>query len=154
MSELKVASKLSDVKETFHWYSMQFPELEKLEPRVGHSLISLERGKVLMIGGGNHGGSLSDVLSINLEPIDCDSERVAKHPASKSFPARYEFSCSKDKVGQVWIFGGSDTSSTTNQVIRITDDGEVKVLKLGSDSEGPCARTQGSNSALVGACCP
>lgn len=145
-----IVSKLSEAKEPFRWYSLQLPQLSKLQPRVGHAIVSLEDGKILLIGGGNHKGALKEVVSINLEPSETGSEKEAiMHPACDSFPSRYEFLCTKDSDEKcVWIFGGADTENTSNDVIKI-DHETVQLVKC-ADGIPPCPRTQGSSSALVG----
>lgn len=152
-SLFKTASKLSDVKEKFKWYSLKIPELSELHPRVGHALVSLAPGKVMVIGGGNHHGALNEILTIDLEPGIESDERVTPHPASQHFPPRYEFACAKDdKRNCAWIFGGASTEDTFNNVVKITEN-SVDLIKCSSSTSAdtvPCSRTQGNNSTFIG----
>ncbi|CAL8113115.1 unnamed protein product [Orchesella dallaii] len=156
-SDIFLISKLSDIEQPFKWHSLKIPGLEKIEPRVGHAIVSLKNGELLMIGGGNHNGPLQEMYAINLQPsitnVEESEERVKEHPAKTDFPARYEFSCAKDSSNNVWIFGGADVKSTMNEVFMINSENIVEVVPHEEECEAqvarPSSRTQGNNSALV-----
>lgn len=131
------------------WYSL-LPRGSAPGMSVGHTCTfyaSEEKGKILIVGGANPGGSFSHSHIINLDNYEWDI------PEWEGLDARYEH-CSfvPDSCPEtLWLFGGAQQSGNRNSIQNIQlKDSNPSWTKVSINGKSPSARTYHTNSACLG----
>jgi len=126
--------------------TIKVPQVSK---RVGHGLIQHE-GKLYMLGGGSEDGEVKEILELELD-LNLYTVSVNLLPVA-NLPGLYEFSSNKNGK-QIWIFGGSDQSSTKNDIYSFdleTSEFHLQNVHPENKDDVPPPRTQFGNKCLVG----